>query len=426
MFIFALISMGVIYTMISSLSFVRDSNARSAATNLASQEIDRARSVTNVFLVTNKSFEEVVDGRKYTVKTVAEWVSDPAKDVPCGAAGEPLKYKRVNVTVSWPGMANASNTVRSDTLIAPRERVSDPDQGTILVSVLDSKPSGLSGVTITTVPAQEQPSVTDSQGCGYVLNVKPGSYTVTVSKPGYVSVTQKAVVTTDPITIEKRNSINLPFQLEKSELLKMELTPAAVVPRNLDFSLLHSSDPVIYYTATSAVKTREEQLYPFADGYTALAGRYADKSSDSLGCLSPNPVAWPESTDDGVNYAAVPARVVTPPITVPIAMGTVAVRNATSSDLYLTAVSQPSAPAGVVDPGCGGVTMTYKFGQVVKKGASTAISLPFGTWKLYLSTSNGSLGSVVKATELTTGAPSRVTPAGADGIVTLDPRTVAP
>jgi len=424
MFIFALISMGVIYTMISSLTFVRDSHARSAATSLAAQEIDAARSIDDVFLVTDTTYTKVVDKRTFTVARASEWVSDPDQDVPCGATGGSLKYKRVNVTVSWAGMANTANAVRADTLIAPRERVSNPDEGTILVSVLDSKPAGLKDVVITTVPAQAKAYTTDVDGCGYLLNVKPGKYTVTVSKAGFVSPDQTATVTSQQFEVKKGTSINLPFQLEHSQELTAKLVTTAVIPTNLDLSFLHSSDPIYYNTTTTRVTSRDVLLYPFSDGYTTLAGRYADKSGTATGCLSPNPAAWPETTDNGVSYAPVAAPIVTPvaapPTQVDVAMGTVAVK-LPSTVKYLSAVSQAAAPAGIADPGCAGVTMTYTFGEILTKDETKQIALPFGTWKLY--NSKDGTGTAIGATGLVATAPSVVS---STGVVTLDPRAVAP
>ncbi len=49
MMIFALLSTGLLYTMLSVLSVGRDSRARQVAANLAAEEIDLARDASSLF-----------------------------------------------------------------------------------------------------------------------------------------------------------------------------------------------------------------------------------------------------------------------------------------------------------------------------------------------------------------------------------------
>ena len=104
MLIFSIVSMGIIGTLIASGNFANDSRARETASNLASQAIDTARAVNDVFdLFDDPDHQYTIDGRTYTVNTIARWVSDPNSVAPCGAGGGALLYKRVNVTVTWLG-----------------------------------------------------------------------------------------------------------------------------------------------------------------------------------------------------------------------------------------------------------------------------------------------------------------------------------
>ena len=72
----------------------------------------------------------------------------------------------------------------------PKDAHQRPDQGTILVSVLNGDGPGVAGVSVSAVPTTlptardgpAAPAATDAQGCTYVLKVAPGNYDVTVSQ----------------------------------------------------------------------------------------------------------------------------------------------------------------------------------------------------------------------------------------------------
>ncbi len=101
-------------------------------------------------------------------------------------------------------MRDDDATVRTYTVIDPKNRINDPTKGTILVSVLGGSGAGSAGVTVTATPASpangatalaKAPLPTDAQGCTYILKVTPGNYNVTVSRAGYVDVAQNATST---------------------------------------------------------------------------------------------------------------------------------------------------------------------------------------------------------------------------------------
>src|SRR5690606_5716588 len=181
MMIFGLISTGIVYTMLSMLSVSRDSRARQVATNLAAEEVDLARGLDDVVALGPADTVRELNGDTFYIERTVEWVSDPNSTLQCGASasGEKLRYKKVNVRVTWDGMRGASAPVQSDTVINPRERINDPLKGTILVSVLKSDGTGSSGVTVTAPPTYATAAPpTDSRGCSFALKVLPNTYTV--------------------------------------------------------------------------------------------------------------------------------------------------------------------------------------------------------------------------------------------------------
>lgn len=426
MMIFALISIGVISSMTLMLTQTNQARSREVATNLAAQTIDTARATTNLFNLLDDSPDITVDGQVFHVDRKTQWVSDPTLNAACGAGGGALQYKRVNVTVKWDGMLSPSNPVRADTLIAPKARVSDPEQGTILVSVGSlpgSGTAGTAGVTITTTPAlSPPPSPTDAQGCSYLLKVPPGTYTIKVSKAGYVDPKQNAQPS-QTISIGAGTSIAASFQLDQQKPLTITYaagsTPMPKIPTDLETSLLHASDTVI----TTSNPTGTVQLYPFTEGYTAVAGRYLAKNESTNGCLSTNPAEWPLGTDStgaAIGPAVAPAVIPAAGATVNAPMGIVMV-TASGTNQYLTAVSQTAPPLGTDDPGCSALTMTYHFGKVLSRGTPVAIALPYGSWQLYNNSSVSGLPMILGG--LSVASPSKVSLLG---VVTLDPRKVLP
>lgn len=425
MLIFTIVSLGIIEALISTASFAIDSRARETATNLAAQAIDTARATPDLFnLFNDLGHQYTIDGRTYTVNRVAQWVSDPNQVAPCGAGGGALQYKRVNVTVTWAGMNNPNAPVRSDTLIAPTTRVSDPADATILVSVENGSALGVSGVTVTTSPVLSPPAkVTDVDGCSYLLKVPPGSYTITVNKTGYVDPTQNSSPSKGPLTVTAGASLSVPFSLDVRQPLLINYatnysgTPK--FPTNLYTGVLHATDPAI----DASTLGNPVQLYPYADGYSVVTGHYQAKSTGTQGCLSPNPTLWAAGTVGSQSFVPPPTQIAVPGpghfVNVP--MGIVQVTG-TAANQAVSAVVQTTGP-GTADPGCAAIATTYAFGNVLGKNTTTTLALPFGTYKLYYS--NDGSGTPIGATSLSVTAPSTIMTSGGSTTVTLDPRVLA-
>src|SRR6478735_10412073 len=146
MVIFALVTSGLVYAMLSVMTVTRDARARETATNLAAEEIDLSRAVANVFNLLDQSRTVTLNGDVFDIERKTQWVSDPDADFSCGAsgggAGSALRYKRVNVTVTWGGMRSGSAAVSTSTVVNPSEHINDPTKGTILVSVLNAAGTG--------------------------------------------------------------------------------------------------------------------------------------------------------------------------------------------------------------------------------------------------------------------------------------------
>lgn len=428
MVIFALVSTGFVYSMLSVVSLSRDARAREVAANLAAEEIDLARDAADLFALLDETRTVSLNGDTYHVARSTSWVTNPEDEFSCGgaggigaAAGSALRYKRVNVRVTWDHMRGGTEPVQSDTVINPAERINDPTRGTVIVSVLNGAGTGAAGITVSTSPsAGSVIAATDTQGCSYILKVPPGSYTVSVFRSGYVDAAQQTT-SAQVVSVVAGQSTTVGFQYDQAATFTARLAstaPAGLtvrVPTNLKTTFTNTYGIFGRTPASgSGTLTPKFTLHPFASGYQAYAGT----------CDAADPMQWPEEVVAGgtLHGDRLPAQAAVPggTATIDVPMGLVQIAGVTSNT-YLTAVSETPTTPGA--PGC--VTPeTLTFGNVLGAG-TTVVALPYGTWKLYR-------GSSTSQTTLLTGSalsvpapavPERTT-ISATGVVTLDPRVV--
>lgn len=423
MMILTIVSTGVLYTMMTMLTVTRDTRSRQVAINLAAEEIDRARSVENVSdLVgwTTDSGDDdpndplvrkgvvVVNGDNFHIRRSVQWVSDPDSQLSCGASASQttLRYKRVNVSVTWDGMRDGALAARADTLINPRGMVNDPTKGALLVSVVDSFGNGTPGVTVTVTPAPGvTANLTDADGCTYLINVNPNSnYTIRVSKSGFLNEQQVAAPSATGIAVTAGFTNSRTFQLARAGVYN--LTYPAARPVNFKTSFISTERT---YVATIPAAS-SASLFPV--NYKVVAG-------DSIVCPASNPANWTLGDDgndpatplvptDVQGYTAAPGG----SVSVPVVTGQVQVSGVSSSKA-IRAVST----TGSGHPACTAeTTYDYPAGQ-------NKISLPFGSWKLSLINATGTASpAALAADKLTLLSYGKI---ATNGTVTVDPRILS-
>ena len=436
--IFAIVAVGVAYSLTNVLVLTKDGRSRIVAANLAASTIDSSRSVENIFTVLDipngtDNGQKVINGVRYYVKRSTAWITSTDADSQCGAAGNTvggsLEYKRVNVTVTWDGMRPGTTPVRSDTLIAPIDRINQVGLGTIVASVqlasglaskditVSATPSAVSGNNAAAITETILP--TDAQGCSYILKVVPGSYDVKITRSGYIDVDQNLNSVTKMVVVTAGASVSAGFQFDSASTFTADYaaanTEAALIPTNMKTTFVSTYGTVVSTTAS-------KQLHPFPSGYTAIAGKYAAPTMVDDGCLSSDPSAWPTRLIDGaIGLRQAPATASPGGLaTADVSLGFVNVTGV--GNKFLSAVQQASA-LGTDDPGCE-LVETYRFAKTTS--SSVNLGLPYGSWLIYQSSNSNSLGSVVSSV-----SPIRGGLLGSGGtvvnqVVTLDPRVVTP
>ena len=423
--IFGIVAIGVGYSLASILTLSNDARSRVVAANIASEYIDNARSIENVFtVVDDHDIERTVNGKKYFVRLETGWVNSTDALAQCGAANatgaSALEYKRVNVEVTWDGMRDGTKAIRSDTIIAPNSRINDPTLGTIVISAENALGSGSSGITVTTtpvsggaVPVSAQGLPTDSDGCSYVLKVVPGNYNVTLTRNNYIGLEQVLGTATANVSVVAGGSALAKLSFDSAATVTSAFPAGAMVPTNLQTTFSST------YGDISLGNGNPAKVYPAA--YQLIAGTF-----EATNCKSPDPSAWPTRGGDGafgerMDPVSIPAG---GSATVPLPMGVVSLNNPSANGKFITAVLQTTGANG--DPGCVSPTgandlpfTKYTFAKTT--AAAFKIALPYGTYKLYYGSNAGETTSNLVGTLLNNlGLPIGT----AVQTITVDPRFV--
>lgn len=429
MIVFAIISIAVAGAVTNSLVISKDSRSRTVATNLASQDLDQLRAVTDVFSVKATTITTTVQNTTYTLTRTEKWATSGTTANACGTGGGSLQYLVITDTVTYPGTGTARPVV-SSTVLAPNSRINDPNYGMIIVSVTAADGSGASGVSVSITPAQTSPNgaaavatpaLTDSNGCTFVQKVTPGNYTVSISRANGIDYTQAVAPQTTPVAVIAGSPSSVPFTFDTSSTVKVtygtNYSGAATLPTNLDTTFFSTTGGVDPYKlgGSSTPYSTSVSLFPFAGGYTYEAGLYVAPVVGDTGkvtnkpCVNVDPGAWTTPNASkvvGKSFSASTTPGGASSINLP--MG-VAQLPALSAATGLTATAVNTTANG--DPGCSSGA-TYSF--TLSLGTPT-IALPFGTWKL-----TTLLGGTVTPSSIKTGGVIN-----SDGTFTLDPRGVS-
>lgn len=439
MFAFAIIALGVAYSLVSTMRSAVDAKNRQVAVNLAAQSIDHARSMSDIFLlstgVTRTVSKVPGDATAFTLTRSVQWVTSNGIDRSCGAGGGALLQKKINVSVTWPGSSTAF-PVRSDTLVAPPSPVNDPALGAILISVHDANGAGVAGVAVTTTPSTGKAiPATDSDGCSYALGVPPASYLVKIARAGYVDVNQVgSPVTANPLVVGAGTTLSADFAYDLAGTVSVSFGAHANLPKDLKTTVSSTITGIDYFTAATAASDRSFALFP-ATSYTMLAGAFIPAGSSSSGCLNVDPSQWPLGINASGRSIAAPAPTTVSfwpggGVSTVIPMGVVAY-STTASAVYLSATAA-TPPPGSGDPGCGtsaplvSPAVSYNFGPLSAVAGAIVIGLPYGSWTLSTGSNPGSLRPVHDGSRLSAPVGSIGTSVSPGAVVTLDPRVVQP
>jgi prepilin-type N-terminal cleavage/methylation domain-containing protein len=338
---------------------------RTAAANLATRQIESARSTSALSIPDGlQQSTAVVGGTTYTIKQNANYLASDATTSVCAGSGSTLAYKLVTVTVSWSGMGSIK-PVRTDTLKAVGVGSDGLDQtslGTLALLVTGSAGVPQAGVTVTLTPGGVT-RVTGDDGCAVFAGEAAGSYTATASMPGYAGVlgTRTATASSLGVIAATITRGNLVYDTTRSLDVRLDGTPGAYVPTGMPLRLGDSYVPETTYPICTGSPTSPcssgtpgivQGLFPAV--YTVKVGACTETTPSQL---------------IGVDLRPVSATV--PVVTVPVGTVTVGVRTAAGVLLAGRIVTATHAS---------GCTETYSLPSSTAGGSG--LVLPYGTWTL--------------------------------------------
>lgn len=420
--VFMLLAAGVSAGAVTVIRYTADSRSREIATNLAAQELDAVRLVADPFALHAATTVKTISGRNYMIARSTSWVSAAGGDVACSTSTT-LKYRRVNVTVSWNGQLPGTSDVRSDTLFAPNGPIDSATTGSVGVAMIGADGSGEAGVSVTLVATgggavtpSSQPSNTDENGCSFATGIRPGTYTITASRSGSIDDSQVAAPiksitvvagSTTPVSYTYDNAGTFPISYDSN------YDGTALLPMDLTTTFLSSLSPYIPSGSSTSLP-----LFPINAGYRAIAGSPVTTTGATI-CRSVDPGAWPASI---MTTPALAAGLPSDPVAASagqtalrplgVSMGVVQVKASGAGTLTATSTNSSSATPGG-NPGCS-TNRSYNFGSVLKNG-TVVVALPFGQWTLS--------GSVKFTINTLTNATNTSTSTSATSVsVLLDPR----
>ena len=177
--------------LISTTHTSGDQRVRSEADALASQDQARLRGLSDEQLANltglAASHTATVSGTTFTVASSSAF-QDASGASSCASTAQ--DFYKISTTVSWTEpYAQGTQTVSVDSML------SRPVVGILQTAVTDETGAALPGVSVAAAPATGttglvgQSGLTDTAGCAVFADMTAGSYTVTVSKLGYVDQT---------------------------------------------------------------------------------------------------------------------------------------------------------------------------------------------------------------------------------------------
>src|SRR3954470_22933582 len=178
----AIVSVGVLAGIDASSATSGSTKARGIAASIAQDDQERLRSMLPDDLAALRFQRRTVaaDGVPYQVDSDARPVNDAGKG--CGDG----TLVKISSEVTWPKMRGVP-PVAADSLVAPQPGSFAPSQGGLIIQVRNRSGGPQPGIAVNLTGPQNDSDVTDENGCASFLYRPAGSYTVAISKAGYVT-----------------------------------------------------------------------------------------------------------------------------------------------------------------------------------------------------------------------------------------------
>ncbi len=366
--IFCAASLGL---LVRSTEVTRGNLQRSAASNLATEQIQLARSANTIDIV-NLTRTQKVANTTFTIAQTTKYLSSDSTSTVCDGSSAALAYKLVTVTVTWPNMGSIS-PIRADTLKAMG--VGSDGLGTtgaLAVGINDADGLSLAGTTVNL--SNGATTTTGDDGCALFVGLAAGTYTATLNTPGYVGLTNTQSTTKSGLGVTAGTLTRTNISYDSVRAIGVTVNSPvtggivpATLPLRLSTSLLtETTFPVCPATgsptsacATAPTTTTDglaKELFPAV--YAVKLGSCAE--------------AVPSQTSVDLRPDAANGAIAAVPL------GAVTVKVALSATPTIGIIGRTVTFTHAVQSGTGCTAgETYSMPTV---GAGSSMLLPYGTW----------------------------------------------
>jgi hypothetical protein len=322
-----------------------------------------------------------INGDNFHVVRQVSWLPNGAGQSACdGGSAAAYPSVRVTVTVTWQHMNGAAPVVSQTILTPSKQLIKSTAAGYLAVKVTDAAGGPTPSVTVTAVgPAGTSTQSTDDSGCAVFRLTSSGSYTVSLSKPGYVDINGNSSpsMTTSvsignlqrvPMTYDGILTLNASYTTQSGFSVPSNLPPITLFNAGIQTNPSHTES-----VQAAGTTTVISDLWPFSGGYTLWAGSCndADPAGSPTNGTRQAPVV-------GIHGSTVTAQVVLAPVRV-------TVLDASGDPIpgaTVTAV-KPTDGSPAWNSGCGASDTPLSLGTTGSSGADAGVlnaSVPYGEW----------------------------------------------
>jgi prepilin-type N-terminal cleavage/methylation domain-containing protein len=234
MAVFAIFCAASVGLLVRSTGATRGNIQRTAASNLLTEQIQIARSMTALTIPTGVTVRtEAVSNTTYTITQTAKFLSADSTSSVCDGSGASLAYKLVTVVVTWPEMGSIK-PVTGNTLKAVGIGTDGLNTtGALALGITGSDGTSESDITVTLNNGTT--AITGDDGCALFVGLPVGVYSATINQSGYVgSANVQAVNKTGfGVVAGALTRGNISYDKARSFILNAGGAAGAIIPAGL-------------------------------------------------------------------------------------------------------------------------------------------------------------------------------------------------
>lgn len=380
------IAMGAVaMALASTLRHGTNSTGRTVASGLVTEEMETVRQNARTNFATLPlgliERDEDVDGVRYHVIRESEFVAESSSEDSCSntssGSGAAPAFLRVRVMVTWPGIGGAG-PANAETLLAPPIGAYDAAKGHVAVKVRGRDATGVPGIPVslkrgaTTI----RTLTTTTEGCAYFAFIEPGTYTVQLTRTGYVDGQMLASPTTT-VTVAPTQAVSTDFDYDRQAAIvgtRVDLTgTSSPIPAASGVTVAHTSltpSGLKSFPFTGGASAQTLIVYPYTEGYQMWGGACEDADPG----LSFRPAAVnvePRATTSGASIGLTSQRFM---VFVPSGSGSGSIGEGPvgGARIRLSHGAMSGCESGEV--------LEYPATAVTDRDGMIRVALPLGTW----------------------------------------------